>query len=117
MAGMRKDANLTDFESLAGFEYWTLSSARRPRTRPQNVESVWSSVAGYPEWTSCKECEPSDRRRCSCRSTSSVATDGVKSATGVSIGRPGAIASHSTQKRTWLQHVTNERKTKVVNGI
>ena len=60
MAGMRKDAHQTDFEPIAGFDYWAFWYARarvldvhEPNLEPW--DRIGLGLADYPEWTYCRE--------------------------------------------------------------
>ena len=61
MTGMRKDAHLGDFRPIAGFEYWAFWYARSRVLEVHEPDlEAWDliglGVAGYPEWTYCREC-------------------------------------------------------------
>lgn len=61
MASMRKDAHLTDWRSIAGFDYTAFRNARYrvlgiSERNLEPYELVPLGVAGYPEWTYCQEC-------------------------------------------------------------
>ncbi|AEH39486.1 hypothetical protein [Halopiger xanaduensis] len=61
MAKMRNDAHLCDFESIVGYNYAAFRNARyrvlgkhEPDLDPYELCAL--DVAGYPEWTYCREC-------------------------------------------------------------
>ena len=61
MAGMRTDAHLSDWREIAGFPYRAFQAARyrvldihEPKLEPHELEAL--GVAGYSEWTYCREC-------------------------------------------------------------
>lgn len=61
MAAMRADAHLGDFRTVAGFPYYAFRSARsrvlgihEDRLDPHDLCAL--DVAGYPDWTYCREC-------------------------------------------------------------
>lgn len=61
MAGMRKDAHLCDWRSVAGFDYaafwggrYRVLEVHEPHLEPYELAAL--DVAGYPEWTYCREC-------------------------------------------------------------
>lgn len=61
MALMRKDAHLTDFRSIAGFDYWEFWHARhRLRGLYESNLEPWDllglDVVDAGDWTYCKEC-------------------------------------------------------------
>lgn len=100
MAGMRKDTHRTDFESIVGFEYWAFWYARSrvPDVYEPDLK-MWEcglGVAGYPEWTYCKECGTVGSPAVFLQVELEHRDGGAKSATGVPIGRPSMMASRST---------------------
>lgn len=69
MASMRADAHLSDFETVAGFEYRAFFDARRRvldvhEPKLESYDLVALDVAGYPDWSYCRQCggvAPADR--------------------------------------------------------